>query len=104
MELVPAIQGAGPEVLQYQRAAAAFQAALVAQPVFNHQLAGNPALPWVSADVASPQVFTDHPVLRDAITGSVIGIDVSAAHLPGRHPPAGWDGEGGATSPVGMIS
>ena len=104
MDLVPAIQAAGPELLQYQRAAQAFQAALVAQPVYNHQLAGHPARPWVTADMASPQVFTDHPVLRDAMTGSVIGIDVSFAHLPGRQPPAGWDGEPGASSPVRTIA
>lgn len=100
MNLVPAIQGAGPELIQYQRAAAAFQAALVAQPVYNHQLAGHPARPWFTGDTPSPQVFTAHPVIKDALTGAVIGLEVSSAHLPGRQPPAGWDGEPGATSPV----
>lgn len=104
MDLVAKIQAAGPEVLQYERAQAAFLATLVGQPVFNHQLAGHPALPWVTADVASPQRFAAHPVLKDALSGAVIGEEVSNAHLPGRQPPAGWDGEGGSSSPVRTIS
>jgi hypothetical protein len=58
----------------------------------------------VDADLPAAQVFTVHPRIRTQV-GPDEPVNANfAPHLPGRIPPAGWDGEMGAGAPTaGMI-
>ncbi|MGH9042670.1 MAG: hypothetical protein ACRDZ3_20840 [Acidimicrobiia bacterium] len=96
---VPAV-GALAEAGQYQRARAAFRTALLAAPVQDVTLSGRPAR-YTSADLRSPQHFVSHPEIRYAVDPTTVGLEVAMPHLPGRPTPAGWDGEPGASSPIG---
>jgi len=99
----PVVEGGMAEQAQYQRARAALTTSMVGRPVLNLRLngaAGRTA--WV--DVRSPQRFVSHPAIRQGVDATAVGIETAAAHLPGRQPLAGWDGEPGATAPIsGML-
>lgn len=96
----PFIQGAGAEQAQQGRARVAFQLALAGRPVSNRRSGRGVNL--LKADIESPQVIPTRAKLTlvaDDGTGSTF-----VPHLPGRVPPAGWDGEPGAAAPtVGMV-
>jgi hypothetical protein len=98
----PFIQGAGAEQGQQARARVAFQLALAGRPVSTRR--HGRGVNMAKGDFESPQHIAERPHI-------VLHIDETAAvgstfvpHLPGRIPPAGWDGEPGAAAPtVGMV-
>jgi hypothetical protein len=100
----PAPAGQMAETDQSNHARAAFTVALQGRPVDNRNLSGHPTFGIYGetyADVRSPQHFVAHPAIVDAVSTTAVGIETAAPHLPGRQSYAGWDGESGATSPVG---
>lgn len=94
------VEGPGPEQAAYGRLAASGAAARAGLPVMNRALSGHAGRRVSYADRRSPQIFKVHPAVRDAASTASVGIETSFPHLPGRQPPAGWDGEPGATSPA----
>jgi hypothetical protein len=92
------------ETDQYTRARAALSVSLAGRPVDNRNLTGHQVFGIYGvtyADVSSPQHFVLHPIVKDAVDTTAVGLETAATHLPGRQSYAGWDGESGATSPLG---
>lgn len=94
------VEGAGPEQVQYAKARAAFALALAGRPLANRAPSGRAGPPLTYRDVQSPQLFAAHPVIRYALAATAVGLETSYAHLPGRQPVAGWNGEVDATAPA----
>lgn len=94
----PKVPGAGPEQGQQRRARSALEVAIAGTPVADRRMGRG--VNFVDADAVSPQVFTSHPRITHAVAASTISGDTAWPHLPGRMPPAGWDGEPGAAAPV----
>lgn len=99
----PAEGAVGAETAAYARARAAFNTGLVGQPVQDVRLSGRTGPAWSSADLRSPQHFTSHPRIIDAVETTSVGIETAMPHLPGRAAPAGWDGEPGGATPYGVV-
>lgn len=95
----PQVAGAEAEQPQYARARAAFDLALLGQPVGNKNLSGR-LTRRAKVDLRSPQIFVTHPAIRQAVDGSPIGGINAVPHLPGRQAAVGWDGENGPASPL----
>lgn len=89
------VEGASAEALQQPKARAVIAAALFGAPTRG---ARGPAVGRIaSADTPTPQPFAQRPRVSftaDRWAGGTL------AHLPGRVPPSGWDGEPGAAAPV----
>lgn len=95
--LTAAVPGAGPEQRQQRRARAAVTTAISGIPVAGRRLGRG--VNFAHRDVRSPQVFTAHPVLTHTMASATVSSDTAWPHLPGRLPPAGWDGEPGPAAP-----
>jgi hypothetical protein len=92
------VEGAnGVELDQQGRARASLDASIVGTPVANTRQGRG--VTTVAADLRSPQNFAHHPRVRN-MPGGDEPVNEFVPHLPGRVPPAGWDGEPGATSPT----
>lgn len=100
---VEAAQGGvvGPELAQLRRARRAFDGARFSDRV-SQELKGRGRR--VSfADLRSPQRFPRSPQIEHQLREVIAGADVGWPAVPGRVPPAGWDGEPGAHSPFREI-
>lgn len=91
------VEGAnGAELGQQAHGRARFAIAAAGTPVANtRQGAG---INTAYFDMVSPQVFTQHPRIKFMPAGDE-PVNEFTPHLPGRVPPAGWDGESGAHAP-----
>lgn len=85
--------GAGPDTDQAAQLAASVLTGLMAGAVPQGRPMGS------SEDLPSPQRFTNHPRLIDAINTTAVGDDTAAEALPGRIFPGWWDGESGWAAP-----
>jgi hypothetical protein len=92
------VEGAsGAEVAQQTHARASLDVSITGTPVANRRQGHGVTL--VHADLAAPQIFTRHHRVRN-MPGDDEPVNEFVPHLPGRIPPAGWDGEPGASSPT----
>jgi hypothetical protein len=93
------VAGAGPEQVQLHKTRARAAATLAggAQGLTFHPRGARIA----TKDVRSPQTLIEHPRITqaDVIESSLVAAE--APRLPGRVPPAGWDGEPGYSAPQG---
>lgn len=97
-----AVGGAvGPELAQATKARAAFDLTRHQARVAQELHGRGRRISW--GDYRSPQRFMVRPQIREQMREAIAGADIGWPSVPGRVPPAGWDGEPGAHNPFREI-
>lgn len=76
--------------------------AIIGFPMPNYRR--KPGVNIATADFGPLQPFPKRPNIDTVVASTIVNVSDAVAHLPGKMPPAGWDGEPGATSPHNVIA